>query len=189
MSEPGLYMLASFATFAVMLAGDAKGSGGLPQLNVSDFAPQLFWLAVTFGLLWWLMAKTALPKVGAVIEERAQRIQRDLDEAQRLKAETEKALADYEASLASARARASGIAKDIRDKLTAEVDAERAKVERQVTSRLGDAEKRIADMKARAMTEVGQIATDTATAIVTELQAKPATREEIAGAIKAVMGK
>lgn len=181
-------MLASFATFAVVLAGDAKG-GGLPQLNPADFAPQLFWLALTFGLLWWLMAKVALPKVGAVIEDRAQRIQRDLDEAGRLKAETEKALADYEASLASARTRASGIAKEIRDKLAAEVEVERTKVEGQVASRVADAEKRISDMKSRAMAEVGQIASDTAEAILAELQGKPAAKDEVAGAVKAVLGK
>ena len=178
-------MLASFATLAVALAGEAKS--GLPQLNPRDFAPQLIWLALTFGLLWWLMAKVALPKVGGVIEERAQRIQRDLDEAQRLKAETEKALADYEASLASARGRASGIAKDIRDKLAAEVDVERTKVERQVAARLADAEKRIVDMKVRAMSEVSQIASDTAEAIVGELQGLPAAKDEITGAIRAVM--
>ncbi len=181
-------MLASFATFAAMLAGDAKG-GGLPQLNAADFAPQLFWLMVTFGLLWWLMAKVALPKVGGVIEDRAQRIQRDLDEANRLKIETEKALADYEASLAAARGRASGIAKEIRDKLAAEVDGERAKVDRQVASRVTDAEKRITDMKTRAMSEVGQIASDTAEAIVAELQGKPAAKNEVAGAVKAVLGR
>lgn len=181
-------MLAGFATFAAVLAGEAKG-GGLPQLNPNDFAPQLIWLALTFGVLWFLMAKVALPKVGGVIEARAQRIQRDLDEAVRLKGETEQALADYEASLASARGRASGIAKDIRDKLTTEVDAERGKVEKQVASRVADAEKRIKDMKIRAMTEVGQIASDTAEAIVAELLGKPAAKEAVAGAVKAVLGK
>ena len=181
-------MLASFATLAVVLAGDAKG-GGLPQLNPHDFAPQLIWLVITFAAMFWLMAKVALPRVGSVIEQRAQRIQRDLDAAASLKAETEKALADYEASLASARGRASAIAKDIRDKLASEVEAERAKVERQVASRLGDAEKRVADMKVRALAEVGQIATETAEAIVAELQGKPADKGEIAGAIKSVMGR
>ena len=180
-------MLASFTSIAVVLAGQQKG--GLPQLNPNDFAPQLIWLAISFLALWWLMAKVALPKVGSVIEERAQRIQRDLDEAARLKAETEQALADYEASLTAARGRASGIAKDIRDKLAAEVEAERAKVERQVVTRTVDAEKRIADMKTRALAEVGQIATDTTQAIVAELTAKSVDRAEVEGAVKTVMGK
>jgi F-type H+-transporting ATPase subunit b len=183
----GAHMLASFSSIAVVLAGQPKG--GLPQLNPADFAPQLIWLAITFLALWWLMAKVALPKVGSVLEERAQRIQRDLDEAARLKAETEKALADYEASLAAARSRASGIAKDIRDKLAAEVEDERTKVERQVAQRTADAERRIDDMKTRALAEVGQIASDTTEAIVAELTAKAVGRAEVEGAIKAVMGK
>ena len=179
-------MLASFASFAVVLAGQQKG--GLPQLNPHDFAPQLIWLAITFALLWWLLAKVALPKVGSVIEQRAQRIQRDLDEAARLKIETEKALADYETSLASARGRASGIAKVIRDKLTTEVDGERGKVDRQVASKVSDAERRIGEMKLRALSQVGQIATETTQAIVAELTAKPVSRDEAAGVVKAVMG-
>jgi len=180
-------MLASISTFAIALATEAK-KGGLPQLNTNDIAPQLIWLALTFVVLYFLMSKVALPKVGSVIEERAQRIQRDLDEAARLKSDTEKALADYEASLSSARSRAGGIAKDIRDKLTAEVDGERAQSEKLMAAQVTDAEKRIADMKTRAMSEVGQIATDTAEAIVGKLQGKPAQRDAIAGAVKSVLG-
>lgn len=174
-------MLVSLSTFAVALAG------GLPQLNVKDYAPQLIWLAITFAVLYWLMAKVALPKVGGVIEERAQRIQRDLDEADRLKGETEKAVADYEASLASARTRAGGIAKDIRDKLGAETDAERQRVEAQVARQVADAEKRIAETKSKAMAEVGQIAAETAEAIVGQLQGKAASKDAVAEAVKGVL--
>ena len=177
-------MLASFATLAVALAGEAKS--GLPQLNPRDFAPQLIWLALTFGTLFLLLSKVALPKVGSVIEARRQRIQRDLDDAARLKGETEQALATYETSLASARTRAGGLAKDMRDKLATEVEGERAKVDRQVGSRLADAERRIADMKTSAMTEVGQIATDTAEAIVLQLTGKPVSKDEVRQAVALV---
>ena len=183
-------MLASLATFAVLLAAEAaKKEGGLPQLNPHDFAPQLIWLALTFGALYFLLSKVALPKVGGVIEARRQRIQRDLDDATRLKGETEQALATYEASLASARTRAGGIAKDMRDKLATEVDGQRATVEKQVGSRLADAERRIADMKSKAMTEVGQIATDTAEAIVAQLTGKPVSKDEVRQAVKLVAGE
>lgn len=179
-------MLASFATIAVLLAEQAKG--GLPQLNPHDFAPQLIWLAITFGLLMFLLTKVALPRVGSVIEERAQRVARDFSEAERLKLEAEKALADYETSLASARSRAGGIAKEIRDKLAADVEAERAKAEAQVNGRIEDAERRIAEMKSRAMAEVGQIATETTEAIVTQLTGKSVSAAEVSAAVKASSG-
>lgn len=178
-------MLASLATFAVLLATEPKG-GGLPQLNPHDFAPQLIWLVLTFGALFFLLSKVALPKVGGVIEARRTRIQRDLADAARLKVETEQALSTYESSLASARTRAGGMAKDMRDKLATEVESERAKVDKLVTSRIADAERRITEMKTRAMTEVGQIATDTAEAIVTQLTGKPVSKAEIGQAVALV---
>ena len=177
-------MLASLATIAVLLAEGKEG--GLPQLNPHDFAPQLIWLALTFGALFWLLSNVALPKVGGVIEARRQRIQRDLDDAARLKGETEQALATYEASLASARTRAGGIAKDMRDKLATEVEGQRTVVDNQVGSRIADAERRISDMKTKAMAEVGQIAADTAEAIVAQLTGKPASRDEVRQAVEFV---
>jgi F-type H+-transporting ATPase subunit b len=122
----GTTMLLAVAAEA---AGEAAQSGGLPQLNPHYFTPQLFWLAVTFLILLFVMSKIALPRVGDVIEERRDRIKRDLDAAFGLKAETDKALADYEKALSDARANASGIAKDTREKLAAETDAERHRVD------------------------------------------------------------
>lgn len=157
------------ASFAVIAAAAADKKAGLPQLNVADFAPQLIWLAITFGVLYFLLSRFTLPKIGEVIEKRQQRIQRDLDEAQRLKTETEKALATYEDALNAAKTKASGIAKETREKLGAEVEAQRQKVERQLAQTLADAEARIAKTKTDAMAQVDLIAGETAAAIVDKL--------------------
>src|SRR5262245_43416790 len=100
-----------------------------PPLDPSSFVPQLFWLALAFGLLYVLLKRMALPRVGEVIEERRERIDRDIAKAESLKVETEQALANYERALGEARAKASGIAKDMHAALTAEVDAERARLD------------------------------------------------------------
>ena len=71
----------------------------------------------------------ALPRVSAVIEERRDHIERDLDKAEKLKAETQLALSLYELALAEARTKASAIAKEMRDELAAEIDSERARVD------------------------------------------------------------
>ena len=106
-----------------------------PPLDPDTFVPQLVWLALTFGLLYVLLRRVVLPRVGEVIEERADRIKRDLEQAEKLKAETEAALANYEQALAEARAKSNAIAKSMRDKLTAEVDKERAKVEAAIAAK------------------------------------------------------
>lgn len=164
---------------------DEHKSGGLPQLNVQDFTPQLFWLAVTFVLLYWLMAKVALPRIGDVIEERRDRIQRDLAAAERLKGDTEKALAGYEKALADARASASGIARQTRDNLNAEVDKERKAVEDQLAKKLTDAEASIADTKTKALASVKDIAGDTVNAIVGALTGGSVGKDEVDRAVSA----
>ena len=154
-----------------------------PPLDPSSFVPQLFWLAVAFGLLYLLLKRVALPRVSDVIEERRERIDRDLAKAEGLKAETEQALAGYERALGEARAKASALAKDMHAKLTAEVDAERGKLDAQIGAKIADAEHRIAQERTRAMAGVGAIAGDTAGAIVAKLIGKEASPDELQRAL------
>lgn len=160
-------------------------NGGLPQLHSPDFAPQLFWLALTFVLLYWIMAKVALPRIGEVIEERQDRIRRDLAAAERLKSETETALQAYEKALADARANASSIASETRDALTAEVESERNAVENQLAKKLADAEAAIGATKAKALAGVKDIAGETVTAIVGALSNVTVSKDEVDSALAA----
>jgi F-type H+-transporting ATPase subunit b len=168
--------------------GTAIPEGGahpkaFPPLDSGTFAPQLVWLALSFGLLYVLLKRVALPRVSEVIEERADRVRRDLAQAEKLKAETEAALTSYEQVLSEARTKANGIAKIMRDRLTAEVDKERARVEAQIATRLTEAERRIADTKAKALANVADIAGEVAGSIVSRLTGKEVTKEEVAKAL------
>jgi F-type H+-transporting ATPase subunit b len=169
-------------------AGTAVPEGGghakvFPPLDPGTFAPQLVWLALTFGLLYLILKRVALPRVGEVIEERRERIKRDLEQAEKLKADTEAALSEYEQALSEARGKANAIAKSKRDKLTAEVDKERAKVEAEIAARLTEAERRIADTKARALAGVGDIASEVAGAIVSRLIGAEVSKDEVKRAL------
>lgn len=148
---------------------EAGHKGAFPPLDPANFAPQIIWLAISFALLYALMSRIALPRIGEVIEERRDRIQRDIDAAEALKAETEKALKGYEDALADARGKASGIARDTREKLAAETDRERAETDTKVNAKIAEAEARIAAMKNNALSSVNDIAADTASAIVGKL--------------------
>lgn len=177
-------MMAILAATAITAAEETKKSG-LPQLNVGDFAPQLIWLAVSFIVLYVVLWRIALPRVADVLEERADRIQGDLDAAERLKAETERALAAYEQAFADAKARAHAISKEARDKLDAGVAEERGRIEKDIGARLTEAERRIAVTKTKALTHVAEIAAATAGAVVAKLLGVPASPEEIRVALVA----
>lgn len=171
------------------IAAAGAQSSGMPQFNPEYFPSQLFWLAVSFGLLYFLMSRVALPRIGEVIEERRDRIQRDIDSAEKAKQETEKALAAYEKALADARTRAGGLAKETREKLVAEVDAEKTRVEAQVNAKIAEAEASIAATKVKAMSSIGEIATDIAGTVVGKLTGKDASADEVRSALKSIAGK
>ncbi len=154
-----------------------------PPFDPRTFASQLFWLALSFGALYFLMARIALPRIGEVIEERRDRIQRDLDEAARLKSETDAALRAYEQSLADARGKAQGLAKDTRDRLTAETEAERHRVEGELNAKLTETEKRIAETKERALSSVDEIAASTASDVVQRLTGQSVSEDEVRRAL------
>ena len=179
-------MLAWLTIVLASVPDTIEKKSGLPQLNTNDMAPQLIWLALSFGALYFLLSRIALPRIGEVLEERRDRIQRDLDEAARLKGETEKALGAYEKALADARSNAGALAKETQARVTAEVDKERGRVEQELGARLNEAESRIAATKAQALTSVNDIAAETATAIVNRLIGEDARPDEIAAALQAV---
>ena len=171
--------LALIAATTVSNAAFAAEKAGLPQLNPNDFAPQLIWLAISFLVLLFIMSRVALPRIGDVLDERRDRVQRDLEAAQRFKGETEKALAAYEKSLADARANASGLARQAREALTQQVDSERAGVDKTLAAKLADADARIAASKTKALSSVGEIAADSVGAIVGKLIGQDVPRDEI----------
>jgi F-type H+-transporting ATPase subunit b len=159
----------------------------MPQLDFSTYAPQLIWLAITFAVLYLLMARVALPRIATVIEERRDRIASDLDEAERSKVQSEAAIAAYEAALAEARARAHEIARANRDRLTAEIDAERARVDAEAADKTAEAERAIAAARSAALGEVGAIAGELTEAIVKRLVGGRAPKQKIADAVSAAM--
>jgi len=158
----------------------------MPQFNFHDWAPQLVWLAITFIGLYLVMARMALPRIANVIEERGNRIQRDLDEAERLKKQTEDAIASYEEALAAARTKAHGIAHETREKLSAEIAEEQAGVEKTIADSMAVAEQKILKAKNDAMEHVNEVATDTASALVEKLIGQKPDEADVKKAVKAL---
>jgi F-type H+-transporting ATPase subunit b len=166
-------------------AGEHKG--GFPPFQSQTFASQLVWLAIAFVLLYVLMAKLALPRVGAIIEGRQKRISDDIADAGKLKAESDAAVAAYEKALADARARAQTIANETRDKQAAAAEVRRKSLEDALNVKLADAEKTIAATKTAAMANVRGIAADATKAIVERLIGKAPTDGAVDAAIADVL--
>ena len=163
--------------------------GTFPPFDSHTFASQLVWLVITFVLLYVVLAKVALPRVGGIIAERQKRIDDDLAQANSFKTQSDSAIAAYEKALADARNRAQSIANDMREKQTAEAKSVRKKIEDQFNVKLADAEKAIAATKQAAMANVRGIATDAAKAIVERLTGKAPADTAIDAAITDVLNR
>jgi F-type H+-transporting ATPase subunit b len=157
----------------------AEHAKAFPPLDPNTYAPQLIWLAITFGVLYLLMQRLILPRVGAILDERSGRMKGDLALAEKLKTDMEAELAKYEQALADARIKATTVAKGMRDKLAIETSKERASVEAEITHMLTEAEGRTAAAKAKALANVSEVAGDVAGAIVSRLIGKEVTPDEV----------
>ena len=169
--------------------GEEHAGGVFPPFDHTTFASQVLWLAITFGLFYLVMARLVIPRIGGILETRHDRIAQDLDEAARLKAEADAAIASYEQELASARAKGNAIASSARDEAKARADAERAKIEASLQEKIAGAETRIAEIKAKALADVGTIAADTTGVLVEQLIGAKATKAEVASAVKTAAGE
>ena len=161
----------------------------MPQLDINDFAPQLVWLAISFVLLYLIMSRLALPRVGQVLAERRSRIEGDLAAAAKLRDDTAKAIADYERALADAKARGQAIAAQARDEMTRDIERLRAEADSTLSVKNADAEIRINTVKEAALSHVGEIATDTAEALIARLLGRSVGRSELQGAVNEALGK
>jgi len=179
-------------THAETAAGDhggAEAKGGMPQLDPADFSPQLIWLAISFILLLVLMWKVALPRVSSVIEDREKRIQADLEKADRVKADADKAKAAYEKTLADARAKAQAELAAATQAIQADSGKRDAAFMSQLTQRTKTAEDAIGAAKNKAMGDVRNVAAEVAAAVIGKIAGAEASVAEISGAVDAVAGR
>jgi len=149
--------------------GGEHESGVFPPFDPATFASQLLWLAITFGALYLLMSRIALPRIGGILENRKSIIDADLAAADASRQQTDAAIAAYEAALAAAKAKAQGIANESREAIQADLAAKRSAVEADLTAKVSAAEARIMATKTEALTHVDEIATETAQTVVTQL--------------------
>ena len=139
-------------------------SGGhkpsFPPFQKDTFVSQLVWLVIAFVVLYALVAKVALPRVGGIFAARQERKESDVGQARQLREEADAALAGYEKALADAHSRGQSIASETHARLTAEGEARRKALEAELNAKLAEAEKQIAATKQAAMVNVRTIAAD-----------------------------
>ena len=158
---------------------------GLPQLDISTWPSQIFWLVVIFGVGYMMMAKVVTPKIGTVLEDRRTRLNGDLDKAREASAEAAKIRAEYEADLEAARNDAAAFARQAAAEAAENAVAVEGKANKKLASKLSSAEKKLAKAKAEAMENLNTVATEAALDAVKELTGLKATKAQADKIVKA----
>jgi len=185
--------LAKYVTLvaALLLAAPAsalaseEGGSGMPQLKIESFAPQLFWLAIILILFFLAMRALALPRIGAALEARRQKIEDDLGKATQHSEEADAAQAAYESALADATANAQALHREAAEAISAHATERRAAV----VSRLADdtkaAEARIAAAKEPVIANLQDIAIEVVQVAAVKLAGIKVSKTEAAAAVAA----
>ena len=171
------------AAEALNTATEATPKTGLPQLDVTWYPAQLFWLVVTFGLLFLFFWRVTLPMIEGILRDRRNRIEGDLGVAEKMRQQAADALAGYEAELAGARSRAQQILAENRKTIGASLDEMKSKAEAEMQGTMKQAEERVSAERSRAMASLRPAAAEAAADIVGRLIGTQVGADEAAGAI------
>lgn len=161
----------------------------MPQLDIATFAPQLIWLAITFILLYLLMAKVALPRVADVLQERTKRIDDNLDKAQTLKQEAEAARQAYEKAIAESRAKGSALTTGAADRAAKEAADRQHTLAVKLAEQGRETEERIAEARVKALAGTHTIAAEVAREAVRKLLGRDVDEGAAQAAVKSVIAK
>lgn len=157
--------------------------GGFPAFRTETFAGQILWLAISFGLLYYVMSKVALPRVRHILEDRRVRIAADLEQAAEFRSHADEAGKAYELSLAEARAKAQAIAQETRAALATEADIRRKALEADLAGKIAASEATIRERTESAMSNVRDVAAEAAAAIVERLTGHMPDRLKVEAAL------
>lgn len=159
----------------------------MPQFDPSTFASQIFWLAIAFFVLYLIVSRYAIPRLGEVMEQREKMVQDDLERAEQLKAETEEAIKVYEKALADARTQATGLLRETQDDISRINEARNKEVSARIAQQIKDGEERIGQARDAALAEVRTIASEAAQAVAGKLAGLDLDAAAADGAVDAVM--
>ncbi len=160
---------AGHAATAGSLAHGGAHEGAFPPFQTENFAPQLVWLALIFGVLYILRSGVALPRVARILGNRQTRIANDLDASREMQAKAQAAAEENDLTLRRKREEAQAIGREAQQKVAADIAANRAAAEKKFADEVAAAEARIAAAKAQALGNVEGIAAEAAASIIEKL--------------------
>ena len=164
-----IFFQSIFFNFFFLKEVFAAESGGMPQLNPEFWISQIFWLTLTFGILYIVLSKLILPKISANLELRKSQIQDNIEAAEKQRKDSESKLKEYDDIIFKSKLEAKNIFKDSREKVIKDINNKKETLENQITEEIKKAEKEIEVVKKSAPEKINKIAIEASSELVKKL--------------------
>ena len=147
----------------------AAESGGMPQLNPEFWVSQIFWLTITFGILYIILSKLILPKISDNLESRKLQISDNIEAADKQRKESEAKSKEYEEIIYKGKSDAKNIFNEAREKALKDINAKKEVLDKQIDEEIKKAESEINQLRKDAPAKINKIAIETASEITKKL--------------------
>jgi F-type H+-transporting ATPase subunit b len=164
-----IFFQSIFFNFFFLKEVFAAESGGMPQLNPEFWISQIFWLTLTFGILYIVLSKLILPKISANLELRKSQIQDNIEAAEKQRKDSESKLKEYDDIIFKSKLEAKNIFKDSREKVIKDINNKKETLENQINEEIKKAEKEIEVVKKSAPEKINKIAIQASSELVKKL--------------------
>ena len=164
-----IYFQSIFFSFLFSMEAFSAESGGMPQLNPEFWISQIFWLTLTFGILYLVLSKLILPKISANLESRKSQILENIEAAEKQREDSETKLKEYEEIISKSRVDAKTIFNQAREKALKDINAKREVLDKQIDDEIVKAEQEIKILRESAPDKINKIAIETSSELVQKL--------------------
>ena len=164
-----IYFQSIFFSFLISLEAFAAESGGMPQLNPEFWISQIFWLTLTFGILYIVLSKLILPKISDNLESRKSQILENIEAAEKQRQNSEEKLKEYEEIVSKSKMEAKNIFNQAREKALKDISAKKDVLDKQIDDEIGKAEQEIKELQKGAADKINKIAIETSSELIQKL--------------------
>ena len=164
-----IFFQSIFFNFFFLKEVFAAESGGMPQLNPEFWVSQIFWLTLTFGILYLILSKLILPKISANLELRKSQIQENVEAAEKQREDSESKLKEYNEIILKSELEAKNIFKDTRDRALKDINVKREALDKQIDQEIKKVEEEIGELKKSAPGKINKIAIETSSELLKKL--------------------
>jgi len=164
-----IFFQSIFLSFLVLKEAFAAESGGMPQLNPEFWISQIFWLTITFGILYVVLSKIILPKISANLEIRKSQIVENIEAADKQREASEKKLKDYEKIINDSKIEAKKFFYKAREKILKDINQKKQSLNNELNSEIKKAESEVKELKNKAPEKITKIAIETSKDLIQQL--------------------